>query len=865
MTGPASRVALAALAVPIGMLLSTFAHAGVWINEIQSSNSVTIKDENGDASDWVELYNDGTAAVNLQGWGLSDSASTPFKWTFGSVSIQPGQRLLVWASNKNRPNGPQIHTSWAISAAGEPILLTQPDGTRADEFPSIAVARDTSMGRKPEVTGPLNFFAAPTPGAANTTVGTSVETLARPTFSVAGGMYTGAVTVSIASSVSGGTVRYTLDGSDPTESSSIYTGPITLSSRAGQANVYSAIPTNYLDPGPPYYEGWQAPAGEVFKIHPLRARVFRSGSLPSRITTQSYLVDPQGAGRYPFPMVSLNTTPANLFDSAIGIYVPDNYYNEGSAWERPGHIEFYEQGGALAFQGEVGIRIHGNTTVSRPRKALRIYARNPTGNQPFSHQIFPEKDVDAFDTFLLRAAGNDWGHSIFRDALVSDIASPTGLDRMSTRPAVVFIDGEYWGIHNVRDRIDEGYHFHHYALGENDYTQLEIWSGASPSSAPIYDRGNPAMLSDYQDILARAATGEFATASGYASLEDRIDVGNFIDYSIHQIWCGNTDWPGNNVRLWRKVVPDRSPGAHPRHDGRWRWILYDADFALALNFSYVPGWNSSATATAQYDCLAHATAANGTFWSNNEIGTRLLRKCLDNATFRQRFITRACDLLNTTLSAAGATYRLDVFQTLYAPGMTEHVARWRQPTNWLGEIARLRTYMQARPTAMFGHIVNKFGLAGTAQLTVDVDDQDEGVVRVNSILLDAGTAGVAPAPYPWSGLYMRGVPVAVTAVPREGFRFAGWVDSAGASGVDPDSESVQVLLSGSRTIRASFEPLLCLTDLDGSGEVDPGDIAIALLDFGPCGGCPADLDGTGEVDFADVALILVDFGSCPGR
>ncbi|MFM7807336.1 MAG: CotH kinase family protein, partial [Planctomycetota bacterium] len=620
----------------------------------------------------------------------------------------------------------------------------------------------------------------------------------------------------MSNAVSGGTLRYTLDGSDPTESSPVYAGPITLASRAGQANVLSAIPTNYLDPGAPYFEGWQPPAGEVFKISVLRARVFKAGSLPSRITTQSYLIDPLGAARYPFPVVSLSTTPANLFDATTGIYVPDNYFNEGSAWERSGHVEFYEQGGALAFQCEVGIRSHGNTTVTRPRKALRIYARNPTGAVPFRHRIFPEKDVAEFETFLLRAGGNDWGHAIFRDALVSDIAAPTGIDRMSSRPAVVFIDGEYWGIHNVRDRIDEGYHLHHYGLGETDYTQLEIWSGASPSSAPIHDRGNPVMLSDFQDILARAATGEFATVAGYAALEDRIDVGNFIDYSIHEIWCGNTDWPGNNVRLWRKVSPDRSPGANPRHDGRWRWILYDADFGLALNFSYVPGWNSSATTTAQYDGLAHATAANGSFWSNNEIGTRLLRKLLDNATFRQRFINRACDLLNTTLSAAGATSRLNAFQAAYAPGMAEHTSRWRQPTNWAGEIARIRTYMQARPAAMFGHIATKFGLAGTAALTVDVDAQSEGVVQVNSVVLDAGTAGVADAPYPWTGTFMRGVPLTLTARPREGFRFAGWVDSAGASGVDPSRESVQVMLAGARTIRASFEPVACLGDLDGS-------------------------------------------------
>lgn len=756
----------------------------VVINEIQSSNSVTIKDENGDASDWVELYNPDADAVNLQGWALSDNASTPFRWTFGSVTIQPGQRLLVWASGKNRPNGPQVHTSWAISASGEPILLTRPDGTRADAFPSIAVARDTSMGRQPDGSGPLYFFAVPTPGEANTTTGSPTETLLQPSFSVSGGMYTGPVTVSMSSSVVGGTVRYTLDGSDPTEASAAYTGPITLSSRAAQPNVLSSIPTNYLPTGAPYYEGWQAPNGSVFKINVLRARVFKSNVLPSRITTRSYLVDPAGASRYPYPLVSLSTTPANLFDSAIGIYVPNNYYNEGSEWERPGHVEFYEPGGALAFEGEVGIRMHGNTTVSRPRKALRIYARNPSGRSSFQHAIFPEKNVSFYDTFLLRASGNDWGQTIFRDALVSAIAAPTGIDRMSSRPAVVFIDGEYWGIHNLRDRIDEGYYFNHYGLGETAFTQLEITSGSPANSWPIYDRGSTAMLADFEDILNRAASNEFASAQGYAALEDRIDVGNFIDYSIQEIWSGNTDWPGNNVRLWRAVTANRSVGANPRHDGRWRWILYDTDFALGLDFSYVPGWNTDASQSAQFDSLGHATASSGSFWSNNEVATRLLRKSLDNATFRQRFINRFADLLNTTLSGTAAAATLSAFESAYAPGMVEHVNRWRQPFNWSAETARVRSYMLARPAAVRGHIVSKFGLGGTAALTVDVDDPAEGVVQVNSVHVDEGQPGIGTDPYPWTGTYFQSIPVTVTALPRAGHRFVAWQDSGASGSVD---------------------------------------------------------------------------------
>ncbi|MFM7807988.1 MAG: lamin tail domain-containing protein, partial [Planctomycetota bacterium] len=213
--GAGATSAAAALAVWLGGA----GFAGVRINEIQSSNSLTIKDENGDASDWIELFNDGTAAVNLQGWGLSDTLSTPFRWSFGAVTLQPGQHLLVWASGKNRPSGPQVHTNFSISAGGEPVLLTQPDGTRADEYPSVPVARDTSMGRKPDGSPTLWFFAKPTPGAVNGTAATSIETLAQPAFSVPGGMYTGPVTVSVSNAVSGSTLRYTLDGSDPTESS----------------------------------------------------------------------------------------------------------------------------------------------------------------------------------------------------------------------------------------------------------------------------------------------------------------------------------------------------------------------------------------------------------------------------------------------------------------------------------------------------------------------------------------------------------------------------------------------------------------------------------------------------------------------
>jgi hypothetical protein len=843
--------------------IASLAHnvfADLRINEIMSSNLLTIKDENGDSSDWVELYNPDSVAVNLQGWALSDSASNPLKWIFGSVSIQPGQRLVVWASSKNRPNGPQIHTSWAISASGESILLTNPSGTLVDQFPSIAVARDVSMGRQPDGTGPLYFFTQATPGTANITTGYPTETLAQPVFSVAGGMRTTSATVAITSTVVGGTIRYTLDGSDPIESSPVYSVPITLSSRVGQANGISMIRTNNQSVGAPYYEGWQQPSGEVYKINVLRARVFKTNVLPSRITTQSYLIDPLGAGRFSLPMISISSSSENFFSAETGIYVVGNYNNysqDGSAWERPGHIEFYETGGSLAFQGEIGIRLHGGTTVSRPRKSLRIYSRNPTGKVPFAHKIFPDKSVAIFDTFLLRNSGNDWGQAIFRDAMVSALAAPTGIDRQHVRPVVVFLDGEYWGVHNLRDRFDEGYYLNHYGLGDLQFSQLEICS--CNSSWPSADSGEPTLVSDFTDIINRAGNNEFASAAGYAALASRIDIDNYIDYNAIEIWCGNTDWPGNNQRVWRAVTPNTSAGANARLDGRWRWLLYDTDFGLGLDFFYVIGYGDGPN----HNTLAHATTSTGTDWSNNEVGTRLLRKALDNQTFKRKFINRFADLLNTSLSANNATATLDQFQATYSPNMSEHVLRWRQPIDWTGVLTRIRNYVQLRPAAVRSHIVSKFGLSGSANLVVNVNDATQGVVTINTIALQSTTVGVPANPYPWNSVYFKGVSLPIRAQAKSGYEFVSW-SLSNAKGVvlDTRNSESEITLTGDTTLTANFSQIPCLYDLDGSQEIDTGDVGMVLLEIGFCEGCAADLDQSGEVDSGDVSVVLLNFGPC---
>nr|HPJ57184.1 CotH kinase family protein [Kiritimatiellia bacterium] len=784
--------------------------ARLYINEVLSSNDSSEQDEDGDYSDWLEIWNDSATAVNLDGWGLSDSDSNPFKWTFGDVTIQAGEFLVVWASSKNRPavtNGNQLHAGFSISAGGEELLLTQPDGTLMDRFEPVAIPTDFSYGRQPDGTGPWKYFTDHTPGAPNTTTGYTAI-LEPPVYSISGGFFTTNVEVTLSTSQTGAVIRYTLDGSEPTESSPVFTNALVLGSKAGTPNDLSVIPTNFEPTGPDYYEGWQPPDGEVFKFHVLRARTFQEGALPSPAVTRSYLVDAAGTNRYSLPVVSIATDAANLFDDDIGIYTPvnDNMLQSGSDWERPGTIEFFEPGGALAFDGPIGIRLHGNTTRNRPRKALRIYAR---GSGPFEYQIFPDKPVAEFDTFILRNGGNDWGNGVIRDLFLQSLAENARLDRQFGRPVLVFLNGEYWGLHDLRDRFDDGYILHHYDLDEDEFVQVELDRETATPNIPVYDDGNEALGGDYAGLWEFMRTNDLSTSDAYAAVADRLDTGSFMDFFQANIFFGNTDWPGNNLRAWRSVETNRTEDAPAFLDARWRYMLYDADFGFGLDFVYVPGSSNYVFQPGQtdfgtfarHDTLAFAAndTSEGAYWSNEPDGTLMFRRLLDNDGFRRDFVIRFCDQLNTAYSRAHVTNRWAQWVDLLAPEMPEHAARWRQPTNWTSECDRIRAYGEQRTAAVWDHLRDFFDLSAPVNLTVNVADPEAGFVRVNTLDLDADTAGFTG--YPWTGAYFTNYPVTLTAVERTGYQFIAWFKNAEVFSSDP---SIELILTNAAQFEAVF-------------------------------------------------------------
>jgi hypothetical protein len=751
------------------------AHAqGIVINEVMSANSNSIADEDGSHSDWIELYNPGPGPVDLLGYGITDKPSEPFKWVFPSRTIASGGYLLVFASDKNRKTGPYLHTNFSIKADGESLALTKPDATRVDYLAAVAIPTDVSFGRQPDGQAGWLFFAEPTPGAANTTEGYQ-GALAQPVFSRSRGFYTTGFDLTLTTNVEGATIRYTTDGSDPTEASVAFTTPIPVSSKVGVPNDISMISTTSYSGTP-----WMPPVGEVFKTTVVRAKTFRSGFMPSPTATHTYLVDPSATTRYSLPVVSLATDRKNFFDPETGIYVEGTNHPPGEPylanydqdWERPINVEFFEPGGVCGFACQAGVKIHGSWTTRYPQKSLRLYADDMGGPGSFNYRVFPDSPMTDYKRLILRNGGQDFNQAFLRDEMMQSLVKGTDLDVQNYRPAIVFLNGEFWGIHDIREREDKYYvAAHHGADPDNIDMLAQGWMEVKEG-----DRNHFVALTDFM------RNNNLALQSNYDYVKTQMYVDNFITYQVAEIYFGNTDWPNNNSLYWRPKTTG----------GKWRWALQDLDLAFGVMHGAAK-WTGSPVS---HDTLAFATARGGTDHPNPDLSTLHLRSLLKNKEFRNSFINRMADMLNSYFVPDVVVQKINDMQAAKAPAMAEHIARWRRPGSigeWNSYVQVLRDFAAARPAQVRGHFVKYFGLGGTVSVTASVSSPAMGDVTVNTVQIPNNA-------YPWHGVYFQDVPISVTAVPKQGFHFVRWDGIPTGSG-----NPVTITPAADVTITAVFE------------------------------------------------------------
>lgn len=606
-----------------------------------------------------------------------------------------------------------------------------------------------------------------------------------PLFSHPGGFYPDDFDLRISTDDPAETVFYTLDGSEPTQRSARYRAPIRIGSDEAQAEEMARIE----DISPQ----WRAPIGAVDRGVVVRAQAWRADGSHSAQVVRTYLVDSSLQKIYSLPVVSLTIDPRHLYDYDSGIYTlgrvqeelggqSGNYRMQGAEWERPANFEFFNQEKRPLVNQAIGLRIHGATTRSYPQKSLRLYASDQYGKAAvFTNIYFPTlvnrvngEPIAEFQRLLLRSSGNSWNFPFYRDNLLQTLMSATTLDAHAFRPVNVFLNGEYWGIYNLREYLDRDFLAARYLL---DPEEIVILENNGQINAGDYGDEQP-----YLDLLEYIALHDMREQPDYQQVAAWMDVENFIDYQIAEIYARNENWPFDNVKFWRRKTTQGNAGAPAGQDGRWRWLLHDLD----TGFSVVGGPNAYLDNTLRI--------AEGEF---------LYRSLLENETFRVAFISRFADLLNTAFTPERVVGVIDSMQAEIAADLPAHLRRWAiqegSVAAWEGNVQIMRTFAERRPDALRQHIVDRFGLAGSAQLTI-LHDSRQGGVRVNTIDLNAQTPGVRDAER-WTGVYFIGVPLTVSASPAPGYRFAAW------EGLGAEEPTVTIILQGDMQIKAIFEPL----------------------------------------------------------
>jgi hypothetical protein len=834
-------------------LFTATASAQVVINEIQASNQTTLPDEDGDFEDWIELYNAGGEPVDLSWYGLSDDYDRPFRWIIPQgVVLEPGAFLLIWASGKDRvdPEG-ELHTGFSIDQDGEEILLTHYNGERVDEVPPVRIPSDYSYGRYPDGAGDWFFFDAPTPGTPNLDPGYS-DQVGDPLLSHSGGFYDAPFTLTV-DAEPGTVLHYTLDGSEPGPGDPVWTGSMTVNVRQPTDHLISYIPTNPPEAAERNFH-WIKPEEPPFLATVLRIRGFREDAMPSRILTHTYFVSGAGTAstRYPLPAVSLVTDSLSLFDHETGIYIPGkryedywfnppwgsphaNYFYRGEDWERPASFEFFENDGERVLAQDIGIRIHGGMSRALPLKSLRLYARGEYGASRFEHPFFDHPDAHprhgereladkhrtpSYNRLILRNSGQDFHRyaTMFRDAMIQGLVDHLEFDTQSYRPAIIFINGEFWGIMNIRERYDR-----HYLARAHDIDpdRIDYMSGF----ATVIE-GSSAHFRAYRDYLSQH---DITDSVHYAHVGTMLDIDNFIDYNIANIYANNQDWPGNNRDYFRHRT-EFDPDAGPGRDGRWRYLLVDTDFSFGHQ-----GTPPRPHDDTYLNMLAIATGTPSTKAPNPEWSTFELRRLLENDQFRSQFITRFAGLLNTVFSPVYVVGHIGHYERLLESVMEEHIVRWSYPsrmTAWRSHIRVMDYFAENRPFHVRMHMMEQFDeLADTVRVNLDVANAAQGGgitqfagghIRIGGLDIRSGTPGVPEQAYPWSGVYFLDYPVELAAIPAEGFRFAGWMEFPD----HPDSV-LQIAPDGDVAVTALFEPTGTFADDPREGDDVPGSFRIA--------------------------------------
>ena len=708
-----------------------------------------------DLNNFPILEGTNTLAIEVHNYTVnsSDLSCIPFL-TLGYGNImdevsEPNQSIAI-------PNS-FLHTNFRLSSEGETLFISTAEESILDSISVMDLDTDMSFGRKNEGEQ-WALFNEPTPGTSNSNFSYQ-GSLSIPEFSLESGFYDGdQLQVELDNDEDGSLIYFTTDGSIPSITDLQYEYPITID----ETTV-------------------------------IRARSFLDGWVKSDIGTRTFFLgeDPPSG----LPAIFITAGHNSFFDEDTGMYVmgpnadtwnfPYFGANFWEDWERPIHFEILEVNG-LGYSADAGAKIFGGWSRAFPQKSLSIFSRSHIGPSVFDYQLFPNSDIEKYESFVLRNSGNDWESTILRDGFITSLTEGLDIDHQRYRPAALYINGDFWGIQNIREKVSEHFISSNHSIGSEHIDLLDI-QGVNDENVV---HGTNA---DYKILMNYLETQEMNDPIVENALENWIDIESYMSYQAFQIFVDNRDWPGNNIKFWR----DHRVG------GKWRWILYDTDFGFGI-------WDPNAFT---FNTLSYALDPNGPGWPNPPWSTLVFRKLIENEHFKHAFVNIYCDMLNTVFMPEFLTAHLDSIVSNVEEMIPIHRNRWyndgnwpNSTTNWENRLDVMGNFANQRRNYAITHLRTEFDLPSISQVSISRTPEYGGHVKLNTLDISESN---------WQGYYFPTVPIQVKAIQEDGYQFSQWLEF-------PDSSStMKVNITDGMTLTAVFLPT----------ELTPGSLVINEINY----------------------------------
>ncbi len=731
-------------------LLFISVNGQVLINEFSASNKNHLFDADGDRQDWFELYNAGTAPVNLAGYYLSDKIDDLLKWEIPpGVVLNVGEYLVFMASDKNTFDGIYLHTNFKLTQMRfEHIILTSPTGQILDSYQMLDPTQlDHSRGRMTDGATEWGVFQTPTPGAANT--GGMNQYAAQPTLSIPPGFYDSSISVAIESEPNT-TIRYTTNGDEPEMFSTLYTGPLTISNTTIiKAKAFSN------DPNIP-------------------------SSFPE---VNTYFIDVE----HHYPVLSLSS---QAVETLLGGLEQGDHIN---------HFEYFDENENHLFEMQGHSRRHGNDSWDFAQRGIRFYVKDYYGwAHKINYQIFPSSPRTDFDVLILKASGSD--NYPFSSSFISDEEKPThmrdafvqtlseynglNLDSRKYRRCIMYLNGEYYGIYEMRERVDADYTKFYHDQGESKVDMLEYWGGLDAR----YGSDD-----DWVDLYDFMVNNDLSDPVNYDYVQQEFDLSSLIDYVILNTFTVNTDWLNWNTKWWRGT---KEPATG------WRYSLWDMDNTFGLGQNYTgleeTGWESDPCEVEEiFD------------FNDPEIGhIEMLTALFENEDFVAAYMNRYADLSSTVFSCENMLGHFDAMVAELNLEMQGQIDRWGgSMADWQSNLVFMREQIENKCTVITDQVVDCYedlGISGPYDILVNVDPPLAGKVRVNTVVGQN---------YPWNATYFGGLEIDLQGLAEQDWEFDHWEVMNNVFAPDELAEAISMSVEMNDTIVAFFIPDICVGQL----------------------------------------------------